>query len=288
MPLNTIEIDYIREKCRSRIESVEIWIRRIIDEELTKQYGSDYINIKVSDDAYLIKKEIRDNINSRFANGTFPRSIDAGYFENFIDIFCNPNLYNTFFKKYMIDFYPHTIPNGHIYLKFLFERLKSIRNNLSHANSLSIRDAEFVLSLTTELIESFKAYYKKEGMQQEYNVPQIIKITDSFGNVIIRRNFDIVEHHDFSNKPECHLRPGDTLSIEVEVDPSYTEARYQFRFGGARDYSYDKKLIYIIKNSDVNPKKVIHCQIRSDKEWHKTFNLDDQVSVYYKVLPPIE
>jgi hypothetical protein len=180
------------------------------------------------------------------------------------------------------------MPNGQIHLKFVLDRIKSIRNNLSHANSISLRDAEFVLSNTTELIDSFKALYAMEGKQQEYNVPQIIKITDSFGNVIIRKNFDIVEHHDFTTNPKCHLRPGDILSIEVEIDPSYTEAKYQFRFGGARDYSYESKLIYEIKNSDVNPRKVIHCQVRSDKEWHKTFNLDDQISVYYKVLPPIE
>lgn len=288
MPLNTIDINFIREKCRSRIEALEIWLRRIIDEELTAKYGLDYVNTKTSHASYLIKKHIRENINSRFGSGDFPRPIDAGFFENLIDLFCNQVLYNSFFKKYLVSFHPNEMPNGHIHLKFVLERIKSIRNNLSHANSLSVRDAEFVLSNTTELIESFKALYAMEGKQQEYNVPQIIRITDSFGNVIIRKKFDLVEHHNFTNNPKCHLRPGDILSIEVEVDPSYTEAKYQFRFGGVRDYNYENKLIYEIKNSDVNPKMVIYCQVRSDKEWHKTFNLDDQISVYYKVLPPIE
>lgn len=288
MPLKQIEISLIREKCRSRIEALEIWLRRIIDEELTKKYGSNYIDKKLTGNEYLIKKEIRENIKSRLNTGTFPRAIDAGFFENLIDLFCHPTLYNSFFKKYLVDFYPDSMPNGFIYLRFSLEKLKAIRNNLSHANSLSMRDAEFVLSLTSELIESFKLLYVMEGKQQEYIVPQIIKITDSFGNIIVRKNFDIVEHHDFSNNPKFHLRPGDTLLLEVEVDPSYTEAKYQFRFGGVRDYNYENKLVHEITNSDVDPKKVIHCQVRSDKGWHKTFQLDDQISVYYKVLPPIE
>ena len=288
MPLNSIEINIIREKCRSRIESVELWMRRIIDEELTKKYGQNYINTKVSVDNYLIKKEIRDNINTRFATGEFPRLIDAGYFENLIDIITHPNLYDSYFKKYLIEFYPQTMPNGQIHLKFSLERLKDIRNNLSHANSISIRDAEFVLSLTTELIESFKKLYNMEGKQQEYNVPQITKITDSFGNVIIRKNFGQFEHYFFDNNPKFYLRPGDILSLEVEVDPSYTDAKYQFRFGGARDYSYDNKLVYTIRNHDVSARKTIHCQVRSDKAWHKTFNLDDQITLFYKVVPPIE
>jgi hypothetical protein len=52
MPLNTVEINLIREKSRSRIESLENWLRRIIDEELRSHYGSDYINTKTSDESY--------------------------------------------------------------------------------------------------------------------------------------------------------------------------------------------------------------------------------------------
>lgn len=289
MPLNLVEINIIREKCRSRIESLELWIRRIIHEELATSHGSNYINTELSPGVYLIKKDIRDNINSRFKPTEFPRQIDASFFENLIDIFCNPNLFNQYFQKYLNEFYPKTMPNQYVHLKFSLERLKNIRNNLSHSNSISIRDAEFVLSFTTELFESFKNYYYMEGKQQEYNVPQITKITDSFGNVIVRKDFNQFETHFFDKDPKFHLRPGDILSIEVEVDPSYTDAKYQFRFGGAtNDYSYDNKLVYKITNHDVSARKTIHCQLRSDKSWHKTFNLDDQITLFYKVLPPIE
>lgn len=291
MPLNTLETTFLRERCRSRIEAIELWMRRIITEELTTAYGINFINHKSSPEVYLIKKDIRDNINNRYNSSpaSFPRPIDAAFFENLIDIFCNPSHYNSYFKKYLIEIYPPSMPNGTIHLRFCLERVKNIRNNLSHANSISIRDAEFVLSFTTEHIESFKRFYYMAGKQQEYNVPQIIKITDSFGNVIIRKDFQNYEAHDFSNDPKCILRPGDTLSIEVEVDPSYTDAMYQFRFGGtSQDYSYNNKLIYIIQNRDVDKRKPIYCQIRSDKDWHKQFNMDGQLTLFYKVLPPLE
>jgi len=79
-----------------------------------------------------------------------------------------------------------------------------------------------------------------EGKQQEYNIPQIIKVTDSLGNVCIRKNFGSFEIFSFTSKPNCVLRPGDILSIEIEVDPSYTETDIHYRFGGtSQDYSYD-------------------------------------------------
>lgn len=291
MPLYTIETNFLREKCRSRIEAIELWMRRIITEELTAVFGSNFINYQSLSQVYLIKKEIRDNINQRYNSSpaSFPRPIDAAFFENLIDILCNPSHYDNYFKKYFVGVYPPTMSNSTIHLKFCLERLKNIRNNLSHANSINVRDAEFVLSLTTEHVESFKQFYNMQGKQKEYNVPQIIKITDSFGNVVIRKDFQNYEWHDFSNDPKCVLRPGDTLSIEVEVDPSYIDAKYQFRFGGTnQDYSYKNKLIYVIQNHDVDARKQINCQIRSDKDWHKQFNMDDQLIICYKVLPPLE
>jgi hypothetical protein len=291
MPLHSLDINLIREKCRARIEAIELWMRRIIAEELAASFGENFINHQVLLGDFLIKKEIRTNINKRYDSSpsSFPRPIDAAFFENLIDIFCNPNLYKNHFKKYMSKIYPSTLANQTIYLKFHLERLKDIRNNLSHGNSISIRDAEFVLSITAEHIESYKNFYYMTGKQQEYNVPQIIKITDSFGNVFIRKDFQNYGSHDFSNNAECFLRPGDVLSIEVEVDPSYTDTKYQFRFGGTpQDYSYNNKLIYTLRMSDVDKRKPIYCQIRSDKDWHKQFNMDDQVTLFYKVLPPLE
>ena len=94
------------------------------------------------------------------------------------------------------------MPIQHVYLGFSLERLKGIRNNLSHANALSIKDVEYTLWFSAELIESFKTNYTIKGKQMEYNVPQIIRVTDSFGNIIVRRNFVVHKQCDFSTNPK--------------------------------------------------------------------------------------
>ncbi len=66
MPLHSLDINFIRERCRSRIEAIELWMRRIITEELTTAFGVDFINHQSSPGVFIIKKEIRDNINNRY------------------------------------------------------------------------------------------------------------------------------------------------------------------------------------------------------------------------------
>ena|SRR5215204_6879510 len=120
MPLHSIDLATTRERCRSRIESLEICMRRIINKELTKAHGSDFINYKNSGGNFIIKSEIRRNINSRVSSfpADFPKPIDAAYFENLIDIFCSPYLYDSFFKRHLISFFPNTMPNDYTYLNF--------------------------------------------------------------------------------------------------------------------------------------------------------------------------
>ena len=52
----------LRSYCRQNIENFEIWARNIIHEKMSANYGSDYINYKVSDENYLVKKEIREHV----------------------------------------------------------------------------------------------------------------------------------------------------------------------------------------------------------------------------------
>lgn len=282
--LNQIKIDDQKKESRSRIESVENWLRRIINEELTKKYGQDYIDSEIN-------KEIRLSIKKRFESSPekYSRMIDASDLSHLIRIFCNPKFYGDIFRKYQEAFYPQNMSQGDKYLLFLFTRLYKIRCDLSHANEISIKDFEFVLYFTSAQINSYINFYTKAGKMMDYDVPKILEIRDSFGSSIQRKDFNKYEEHDFTTDSKKYLRPGDVISLEVTLDPCYQDVKSQFRFGGAdQDYSYDNKLIYTIKNSDVCEKKVIHCQVRSDKDWHRQFNMDDQIHLYYKVLPPIE
>ncbi len=36
----------VAQKCRRRIESLELWLRRLIHDVLSEKYGNDYLNYK--------------------------------------------------------------------------------------------------------------------------------------------------------------------------------------------------------------------------------------------------
>jgi len=164
MILNQININDQKNECKSRIESLENWLRRIVDKDLTEKYGFDYLN--------NVKKEIKDNIQIRYNNSPdkYSRLIDASDLSHLIQIFCNPNFYNDIFIKYQNKFYPENMSKGENYLKYLFDKLYEIRCNLSHANEISIKDFEFVMYFTSAQIESYNDFYIKSGKEQDYGL----------------------------------------------------------------------------------------------------------------------
>jgi hypothetical protein len=291
MEITELNIDEIRQLTRTRIEGLELWLRRLITETLTPVYGTSFLVAKRTDDTNIIANSTRTEIENRFNRNPerYSRIIDAAHIDECVKIICNPLLFDEHFSSFFDTMLPTTLPNRNQYLRHLLSSIISARHNLSHANGISTRLAEQVLCYSNDVIDSIKKQYSKMGSHEEYNVPIIIKISDSFGNVHHRRNPSVIENVDYSNNTNCVLRPGDVIRIEVEVDPSYTSSRYQFRFGGGgQDYSYNNVLVHTITEHDVSPKKVIHCQVKSDKAWNRFSGRDDQVSLHYKVLPPIE
>ena len=55
----------IREECKRRIESLEFWLRRLIDDTLKVKYGDDYINAKNANGDFILKKATREGISAR-------------------------------------------------------------------------------------------------------------------------------------------------------------------------------------------------------------------------------
>ena len=91
----------LRSYCKSNIESLEIWARRLIHEQMLTEYGLNYIDVKVSEDEYLIKKDIRNHINTMLAKepGRFKRPVDTLFTEHIIYFLFYSNL---FFKSSII------------------------------------------------------------------------------------------------------------------------------------------------------------------------------------------
>ena len=132
-------------------------------------------------------------------------------------------------------------------------------------------------------------------MQNEYNVPTILKFSDSFGNLYFRNQMvdapggGVIK--DLSNQPKSVLWPGDVLMVEIEVDPAFDPTDYTISWqcskGFVEPIPSGPKAIINITTKHVGLLFLIMCNIRANKEWHKISNgEDDTLHVIYKVLPP--
>ena len=86
------------------------------------------------------------------------------------------------------------------------------------------------------------------------------------------------------------LRVGDTLSVEVEVDPSFSPDDYHV------DWVYKNqvpehtgplgnRITVDILECHVGFEFAIYCMVTSNQSWHRCGDVDDCVSLIYKVLP---
>ena len=122
-----------------------------------------------------------------------------------------------------------------------------------------------------------------------WNVPKIVKITDSFGNV-----FDNIE--DKGNAFTIHkipqtVRCGDKYTVYIEVDSSFSPSEYDIIWRTnveLIDYNNNPKLTYTFSSKDVSSNMYIRCKIISHKEWHKHQSYDCEVCLHLQVLPPVE
>ncbi|MBK3517294.1 hypothetical protein [Carboxylicivirga marina] len=289
MPLYKITDSELRQYCKEYIESLEMWLRRLIDDILTTEYGENYYDHTLKDGTNLISKKIKKEINDRITAepSRYARPIDACLLESEIKIITNPTLYNKHFRKVFDEFF---IKGNSEMIRLYLNRLVLPRNKLYHANAISVRDGERVVCYTNDIIESIKKYYSKINMDQEFNVPLILKYKDSFGNTIFRNKFTgktVVggNYISFINKEEYFLRPGDKISIEVEIDPTFPNESYSLKWSPTVEES-ENKFSYIIKNKDVGEEFNISVSLTTTNDWHRLRGADDILVVKFKVLPP--
>ncbi|GAG32803.1 unnamed protein product, partial [marine sediment metagenome] len=185
-------------------------------------------------------------------------------------------------------------PDGNNEARTFLTRIEDPRNALYHANPISNRQAEQVICYCRDIIDSLKEYYEKMGEEKEYNVPRIIKVTDSFGNTIHSNEFgdDPVSSWFLHKDHKNYLRPGEKLGIEIEVDPSFDHSSYTVKWDinskSIEKFTNETKISFEIDIKHVGGFFNVECRIISNKRWHKWRNWDDLVSIYYKVLPPLK
>lgn len=295
--------DELRAICRQEIETLEHWARRIIHEILTESYGKDYISYKNENNEPLIRGEITTRINRMRSNnpGRFPRPIDAMFLGDLTHILCKKSLYDRHFHSALSEMYPQ----GNEEVRTFLNRIEAIRNKLSHANPISVREAEQVICYCHDFIDGVKRYYKVTGKEKDYNVPTFISASDSLGNLFlpVEGSGPLRQYIDTS-KPvrgcdiEIRLRAGDTYSLSIMVDPSFEANQYDIMWmvtSGLTGDNYRKKwenttkIDIPIVVEMVGSYLEIRCYLTSKKEWHKHNTYDDLFDFnIYTILPPIE
>ena len=280
--------EQLRSVCRQSIESLEMWARRLIHEKLTENYGPEYVDCKTSSENYLIKKEVRNHIKGMLNKEPqrFHQPVDTLFFEHIIYFLCNPVFYRDLFGEAL----EYAYPNGNNEARTFLNRIIPIRNALSHSNPISIRQAEQAICYSHDFVNGLKDYYKARGMEQMWNVPRIIRITDSLGNSYDNPTDTHIQHSVFDLQHTFYC--GDTYSVSIDVDSSFSESEYDiiWKNGGYEKQEFRNKPRFIITfdESDVSQFHIVECTIVSHKPWHKYRFFDSRISLMFAVLPPIQ
>ena len=72
MPFYRLSVNEIRDYCKQAIESLEYWLRRLIDEALQDSYGVNYLDATDEAGNNIINKTIRERIKKKVRQGTRP------------------------------------------------------------------------------------------------------------------------------------------------------------------------------------------------------------------------
>lgn len=276
----------LRQYCRKNIESLEIWARRLIHEKMVEKYGHNYVSQQLDDGNYLVKSEIRKHIQGKIAKEPmrFHRAVDTLFIDQIIYFLCHPIWYKELFKQALDYIYPQ----GRDEAREFLNRLVPIRNPLSHSNPITMHDVERAICYSHDFIEGLKKYYKDRGEDQVWNVPRIIKVKDSLGNVF--ENPVDIRYGGTNISIEQSQNCGDKYSIEVEIDSSFTESEYNIYWkiphrNGA-EFVNKRRICIAFEHEDVSMGFMINCMIISNKSWHKYGNHDGEVTISMSVLPP--
>lgn len=271
--------------CRQKLETCELWLRRLIHDELSPRFGAAYFNEGMHNGNHLFRTEIRDLAVQRMTDNpaSYSKAIDTLLFDSLVDTLCKHDLYALCFAAAL----RHAFPDGAQEARTFLRRLVAIRNALSHANPISVHDAERVLCYCDDVTESLKIYYMDNNMSRDYNAPLFTRFVDTLGHsAILSKPKEVLDLTNNSN-----LRPGDCLRLEVEIDSSFDPAEYKVRWSVETSSSTDEGLgmsyVLTLGHQHVNEALLVCVEISTNRVWHRFGSFDARLFLYYKVLPPL-
>lgn len=282
MPFRAMLTDEVRSIVRHQIETLERWLRRLIDDVAQEHYNGTLTHFPMKKDILSKAAERRKKEPSRY-----PREVDALLFDDLIDIICHPQQY-AYFRDALSGAFRHGMNEARTYLN----RIADARNPLAHANAITSHQALRVACYSTDIIESLKDYYKRINMAQAYNAPSFIRIWDDRGNIGDAAQLPTngaVRRFDFK---ATQLRPGDILQLEAQPDESFPDGSYRIDWvvnnvsepqrGTGRNFSV------ILEDRHVSASGfMVSVEMISNEGWHRYGNTDDRITLQYSILPPI-
>jgi hypothetical protein len=207
-------------------------------------------------------------------------------FDQLIDIVTKPDLFENHFKIPLMQAYPL----GREEAKHFLTRVRDIRNDVSHGRGCSARRLEQVICYSNDLIDSLKMHFGQINMQKAFNVPSIIRFSDSLGNTSYLDSVSesIPRFIDWRQQERGDLYPGDKIVAEVEVDPSFGPSEYDVTwevFGQEGGLGTIARIA--IQNQHVGEQFELRFWIISKRDWHRYYGRDDGLVLIYRVLPPV-
>ena len=121
----------LRSYCRTTIESLELWGRRLIDDLMTTEYGIDYLHAKLPNGEGVIKNDRLKRLEQRRQDEPqrFVRWVDTLFLDDIRYILCKELFYKRLFKPAL----DHIYKQGRDEADYYLQEIEPIRNNLCHA-----------------------------------------------------------------------------------------------------------------------------------------------------------
>lgn len=102
MPLNQLSSDALKSSAKEYIETLEYWLRSVIDTKLSSELGDNYIFATKPNGDYFFNRSIREEIegNRKRSSEKSKRLIDSSLLSTSVAIITNPELYGLYFKEF--------------------------------------------------------------------------------------------------------------------------------------------------------------------------------------------
>lgn len=266
---------------RTHTDSAERWLRHLVHLTLTQTIGLNYMT------QGPWKKDLVQQISAKIRSqpASFSREVDATNFDQLIDVVCHPNHWNAF-KDALAAAYP----DGDREARTFLTRIQDIRNHVAHLRACSVRQLEQALCYSNDLADSIKAHFQVMDMAKEFYVPTFVSFTDSLGNA---SSLTPSEWHyrdaDLSTSTHRRLFPGEVLTLELDVDPSFDPSTYSVTWWvktRPQDKGNGRKAVIPIAEAHIGQRMEIQFKLVTTNSWHRdSSGVDDTIDLYYRVLP---